>query len=247
MTTLAQNMYNRWYALDQACDPRAVFAVAYLYMTANAKRLITNLYFDDGNNMANFIHVFASRYISAYDNWAAGNLSGVSQPWQIAFSFALGNHSDVTQDMTLGFNAHINYDLAIATYESGYAVPQWAADYYRVNDLMNQIDANVTHALGRYDASFLDTDFLSEAYFTASVQLVTSWRTSAYATAVAYQTATIVPLPIDGETVAALEVASEATAVLATVPLTIPYPYNTQPARYAYCMTQNQQPIGISD
>jgi hypothetical protein len=56
-------------------------------------------------------------------------------------------YSDVTQDMTLGMNAHINYDLAIATFESGYAVPQWAPDYYRVNDLMNQIDGNVTHAL----------------------------------------------------------------------------------------------------
>jgi len=244
VSDLATEMYNRWQALDQVCDPRAVFAVAYLYMTANARRLISNLYFDDGNKMADFITNFAGRYITAYDNYVAGNMSGVSMPWQIAFNFALGNHSDVTEDITLGMNAHINYDLAIATFRSGYAVPQWATDFYRVNDLMNQIDVNITTALGRYDPQFLNTDFLSQAYFTASVQLVTSWRTSAYATALGYQTAS--PLPIlGGTTVAVLQAASLATAVTAATAIALPYLNPTQPARYAYCMTQNQQPIGI--
>jgi hypothetical protein len=55
VSDLASEMYSRWEVLDQACDPRAVFAVAYLFMTANARRLITDLYFDDGNNMADFI------------------------------------------------------------------------------------------------------------------------------------------------------------------------------------------------
>jgi len=247
VSDLASEMYSRWEVLDQACDPRAVFAVAYLFMTANARRLITDLYFDDGNNMADFILTFATRYITAFDNWASNDTAGVSDPWQIAFNFGAAGHSDVTQDMTLGMNAHINYDLAIATFESGYAVPQWAPDYYRVNDLMNQIDGNVTHALGRYDPQFLNTDFLSEAYFTASVQFVTSWRTGAYATAVAYQAASVVtdPLGLGNTSLAALEATSEATAVAATIPLTIPYLNSTAPARYAYCMTQNKAPIGI--
>jgi hypothetical protein len=247
VSDLASEMYSRWEALDQACDPRAPFAVAYLFMTANARRLITNNYFDDGNKMADFIQTFATRYITAYDNWASNNTAGVSQPWQIAFSFAAGGHSDVTQDLTLGMNAHINYDLAIATFESGYAVPQWAPDYYRVNDLMNQIDANVTHALGRYDPQFYNTDFLSQAYFTGSVQFVTSWRTGAYTTAVAYQAASLLtdPLGLGNTSLAALEATSETTAVAAAVPWAIPYLNSTAAARRAYCMTQNQQPIGI--
>jgi len=246
VSDLATEMYNRWEVLDQACDPRAAFAVAYLYMTANAKRLITNLYFDDGNKMAGFIHNFATRYITAYDNYADGDLSDVSSPWLVYFNFALDNHSDVTQDLTLGMNAHINYDLGIATYESGYAVPEWAPDFYRVNDLMNQIDGNVTVALGRYDPQFLQTDFLSEAYFTASVQFVTSWRTGAYAEATAYQAASVVTEPlgdVQNDTVAALEATNEALAVTATVPLTIPYPNSTAPSRLAYCMTQNKTPL----
>ena len=48
-------MYNRWAAYDAECDPKAVFAIAYLYMTANAKRLVENGYFDDGDKMVDFI------------------------------------------------------------------------------------------------------------------------------------------------------------------------------------------------
>lgn len=120
----------------------------------------------------NILLDFAARYINAYDNYEAGNMSGVSAPWRIYFDFVMGNHSDTTQDITLGMNAHINYDLAIVTYEQGYALPQWTADYYRVNDLMNQIDDNITRSLGRYDAQFYNTDFVSETYFTASEQFV---------------------------------------------------------------------------
>jgi hypothetical protein len=236
VSDIATDMYNRWYALDQACDPRAVFAVAYLYMTANAQRLITELYFDDGNNMANFIQTFSTRYLTAYDNWEAGNMDGVSQPWQINFNFSMGNHSDVTQDITLGMNAHINYDLGIATFEDGYTEPQWAGDYYRVNSLMNQIDGNVTHALGRYDAQFYNTDFLSESYFTASVQAVTSWRSSAYGTAETYQNSPPVGVPV-------LEAAAEESAVTATTPFSVPYEDSTAASRIAYCMTQNQLPL----
>lgn len=258
---LAAEMHNRWLVLDQTCDPRAVFAVAYLYMTHSAANLVSNGYFDDGNKMADFISNFAQRYITAYDNYAAGNMAGVSRPWAIYFNALTSNRSDVTQDVTLGMNAHINYDLGIVAYERGYARPNLTADYYRVNDLMAQVDLDITASLGRYDPQFYNTDFVSQTYFTASVQMVTSWRTTAYAEAVAYQTAAdttgavtgvvtgiVTGLlggtnGVTGATVASLQLASEAAAVAAAIPFAVPYPYSTAASRVAYCMTQNTLPL----
>jgi len=187
--------------------------------------------------MVDFVETFAGRYVAAFDAWEAGNFTAVSQPWMIAFNFGASNHSDVTEDLTLGMNAHINYDLSIAAYEEGYAVPQWAPDYYRVNDLMAQIDDNVTHALGRYDPQFYDTDFLHGAYFQASIDFVTSWRTTAYTTSLAYQAA----LPL---TVPLLESTNEVVATTAATGIAIPYLYNTAPARVAYCQA-NHYPLVV--
>lgn len=43
----------RWEALDADCDPNAVFALTYIYMTYGVKMLLAVDYFDDGNQMAN--------------------------------------------------------------------------------------------------------------------------------------------------------------------------------------------------
>lgn len=70
-----------------------------------------------------------------------------------------------------------------------------------------------------------------------------SWRTYAYTTAVSYQTAaTALPL-LSNVTVQTLEAAALTAAVAASVPLVIPYVYNTQTSRYAYCMSQNSMPV----
>jgi len=238
ISSLASDMYSRWEALDAACDPKAVFAVAYLYMTASAKTLIANNYFDDGNKMTDFIETFAGRYISAFDNWAAGNQANVSAPWAVYFSFCESNRSDTTQDLTLGMNAHINFDLGVAAYEEGYAVPEWQDDYYRVNDLMADIDNNVTHALGRYDAQFYNTDWLSEAYFQASIDFVTSWRTTAYVSALAYQNA------LTPDAAQLLIDADEATVSVVAAGLAIPYLIPTAPSRIAYCQ-ENHYPLVV--
>ena len=36
------------------------------------------------------------------------------------FDWAAGGYSNATENLFLGMNSHINYDLAIATWESGY-------------------------------------------------------------------------------------------------------------------------------
>eukprot|EP01113_Clastostelium_recurvatum_P009694 TRINITY_DN146_c0_g1_i2.p1 TRINITY_DN146_c0_g1~~TRINITY_DN146_c0_g1_i2.p1 ORF type:complete len:317 (+),score=97.69 TRINITY_DN146_c0_g1_i2:102-953(+) len=236
ITAIADDMYARWMTLDAQCDPRAVFAVAYLYMTANAKKLVVENYFDDGNKMVDFVSTFADRYISAFDAWDHGDQSTVSLPWAVYFTFLESNRSDVTQDITIGMNAHINYDLAIAAFEKGYAAPQWRNDYFRINDLMAMVDANVTLALGRYDAQFYNTDFVSQTYFFASIEFVTSWRSNAYLQAKTYA------LALTSLALRTLKSANEVSYATAGQTMAIPYPYRTDVQRVPYCMA-NHHPL----
>jgi len=186
VTSLADNMESRWEVLDAQCSPKAVFALTYLYMTHYAKLLIEELYFDDGNAMASFIFTFASRYLFAFDNWVAQNYSAVSSPWTETFSFGETGTSTVQQDLELGMNAHINYDLAIATYESGYAVVSMKPDYDRVNDLMAMIMFNLTADLGeRYDSS-LSPGGLNNVAFAALLDVIIEWRGNAWNDALTY-------------------------------------------------------------
>eukprot|EP01119_Soliformovum_irregulare_P002170 TRINITY_DN1233_c0_g2_i1.p1 TRINITY_DN1233_c0_g2~~TRINITY_DN1233_c0_g2_i1.p1 ORF type:complete len:280 (+),score=38.97 TRINITY_DN1233_c0_g2_i1:32-871(+) len=238
ITAIADDMYQRWYQLDAACDPRAVFAVAYLFMTANAKKLVQNLYFDDGNKMVDFISTFAGRYLAAYTAWDNGQYNNVSLPWAVYYNFLDSKRSDVTQDITIGMNAHINYDLGIAAYQQGYASSRWRNDYYRVNDLMAQVDTNVTLALGRYDPQFYNTDWVSQTYFQASIDFVTSWRSNAYSQALAYQAA-LTPLGVK-----VLQATYEAAAATTGQSIAIPYLYRTNTTRVAYCQA-NHYPLVV--
>jgi len=186
---LANNMTSRWAVLDAQCSPLAVFALTYLYMTHGAMQMIANLYFDNGDDMADFVVTFATRYITAFDNWASGDLEGVSDPWIVYFNNALSNMSTVSQNLELGMNAHINYDLAIATVIAGYAVPCKKPDYDRVNDLMSDIIYNLTVDLSdRYDSS-LAPGGINDVEDYATLQLIIGWRENALVDAVSYYNA----------------------------------------------------------
>jgi len=222
-------MTARWQVLDSECSPKAVFALTYLYMTHGAKQLIADLYFDNGNDMADFVVTFASRYTTAFDNWAAGDLCGVSSPWQEAFSFGQTNMSTAQQDLELGMNAHINYDLAIATYESGYAVDSKKPDYDRVNDLMSDIIYNITVDIGdRYDPS-LSPGGLNNAEFWTMLQVIIGWRESAWVDAVTYKT-------VLGELAGQeLQDTYEAAAATEAVAMEAGSLENTSVSRIGYC------------
>jgi hypothetical protein len=56
--------------------------------------------------------VFAQRYFDAFDCYESTGTC--PWPWRIAFRSALDKRTFVLQDMLLGMNAHINYDLPIA-------------------------------------------------------------------------------------------------------------------------------------
>jgi hypothetical protein len=75
------NFQQRWQALDATCDHRAIFGVTYMVMTQYVVDGIVNNYFSDNNAMVNMTIQFASRYIQAFDDYAAGNVR-IQLLWQ---------------------------------------------------------------------------------------------------------------------------------------------------------------------
>ena len=172
---------------------------------------------------------FAGRYTYAYDQWKLNNTCNVSGPWTVAFQTAAGQHSNVTQDLVLGMNAHINYDLAIIAYQQGYANLQMKDDFDRVNDLMTQIGPNITYALGsRYDPFLLTDNVLLDYFFSLTVQLIIQWRTAAWTTALSYQSSLPVLVP-------SLMLTNEQAVSTVALALSFPYFVPTAPDRIAYC------------
>jgi len=208
--------------LDAACDPNAVFALTYMYMTYGARVFIGNHYFDDGNAMAAYTVHFATRYIDAFDAYVAGNLDDVSGPWIQTFNWAASGKSNASENLFLGMNAHINYDLAIATAESGFNTLERKPDFDRVNDLLGFVMANISlDVVQRYDPSLLPGPLDG-----IILPLIISWRESAWTTSTLYSLELLAPL---------LQGLSEVTATAAALlyqPLRL---CSTSADRIAFC------------
>jgi hypothetical protein len=195
-------------------------------MTYGVKMFNSMSYFDDGNAMANLTVHFASRYIAAFDAYAAGNFSKVSGPWMSAFNWAASGHSNATENLLLGMNAHINYDLAIATYQMGYNTLERKPDYDRINDLLGYVMNNVSVDLGeRYDPTLLPSPIDALV-----LPLIISWRESAWTTSVLYAVSLLTDLLI------AVNEAAVTTATILFQPLRFE---NTTSARIAYCQANH--------
>src|SRR5436305_13319758 len=103
-------MNGRWRALQRAGDWRAVFAKTYLRTTEQI--LVATRTAGVFENPAWIVEIdcdFARRYFDASDRFDAGGDCPV--PWRLAFSGAVTKRTLIVQDVLLGMNAHINYDL----------------------------------------------------------------------------------------------------------------------------------------
>jgi hypothetical protein len=141
-------MTRRWLRLHRAGDWRAVFAKTYLRTTE--KLLEATRRPDIFNNPAWVETIdchFAQRYFTAEDLWEGdGNCPW---PWRIAFQSARRKSTFVFQDMLLGMNAHINYDLPYsldATIPAD-ATPDEIETYRRDNDRLNRTLVSIVNVI----------------------------------------------------------------------------------------------------
>ncbi|HMA38064.1 MAG TPA: DUF5995 family protein [Chloroflexia bacterium] len=189
-TTIAEivtRMTARWRTLQRARDWRAVFAKTYLRTT---ERILAATrrpgHFENPAWMVQLDCNFAGRYFRAIDCWDAGGACPL--PWVVAFQGAQQKRTLVLQDMLLGMNAHINYDLPYAldaTIPPGLslaALAPYMRDHLRMNRLLARTVNAVEQAAGAYDP-LLDVGnwLLGPSAAQSTAQLIEIWRERSWA------------------------------------------------------------------
>lgn len=103
-------------------DGRAIFLGCYALMTRNMLAAIEAGEFQDPAWVFTWLDHFAGYYFNAVEAFDQG-LDTLPQPWRRAFEAASQPDTLVMQNLMLGINAHINYDLILAL--SDMLEPEW--------------------------------------------------------------------------------------------------------------------------
>lgn len=146
-------------------DPRAVFVTTYLMQTrTTAETLEQQGTFQDPEFMNRLALRFVQYFLDAYDHYEAGAMDQVPAPWKHAFDLATSGNSLIMEDLVLGINAHINYDLPRALAVVGAHTPAQEADFNRYNQvLFDNIKPVKAAIIDRYAHEGLDVNWLSLA------------------------------------------------------------------------------------
>lgn len=113
-----------------------LFAALYRIVTVTVKEGIAAGRFEDGPRMERFDVTFANRYLAALEQFQCG-----VQPagcWRFAFETAATWPPLILQQLLLGMNAHINFDLGIAAAETcpGDQLPGLRHDFDEINAIL---------------------------------------------------------------------------------------------------------------
>jgi hypothetical protein len=92
-------------------------------MTGNTLRALDEGQFHDPQWVSRLLHLFANYYFLALDAYEQ-NDARTPAVWRLAFDAAAQQQTQVLQDLLLGINAHINYDLVLTLVDM--LEPEWA-------------------------------------------------------------------------------------------------------------------------
>lgn len=154
---VVDRMWERWRRLDRARDWRAVFAKTYLRTTeAIGEATARPGVFENPDWVVEIDCEFAWRYFEAFDRFEEGG--DCPWPWQVAFQSAKSKRTLAIQDVLLGMNAHINYDLP---YSLAATVPPTSSGadleaYRRDNQVLNEVLGSAIDMVQRRVASRYD-------------------------------------------------------------------------------------------
>jgi len=119
------------------------FAALYRKVTAKVKEGIAQGRFEDGPRMERFDVTFANRYLTALEQFHRGERP--TPCWLASFKAAEAWRPIILQQLLLGMNAHINFDLGITAAEiaPGDALPSLAHDFNEINIILAGLVAQV--------------------------------------------------------------------------------------------------------
>jgi Family of unknown function (DUF5995) len=115
------------------------FATLYRNVTLKVKEGIAAGIFEDGVRMEMFDVTFANRYLAALQSFRAGK--NISKCWLVSFQTSSQWWPIILQQLLVGMNAHINFDLGIAAQAvaPGSALPSLQPDFNRINDILGNM------------------------------------------------------------------------------------------------------------
>lgn len=140
-------MIKQW---EDQSDQRAIFLTCYSMMTRNMLSAIEAHEFKDSAWVDRLLRRFAEHYFIALEAYEH-NPSTAPPVWQITHHTSQSSNTFALQNLLLGVNAHINYDLVFTLVEL--LEPEWAelsesqrternADHRHVNEIIARtIDA----------------------------------------------------------------------------------------------------------
>lgn len=234
---LVRVMTKHWQNLDEACDPAAVFALTYLYTTEVIGDYVMAGYFDDGDHTAVIQVAFAALYFESFDAVATGHPQGASKPWREAFEAGAAGRTSVLEDVFLGMNAHINYNLGVVMAATGLYDAQGhtrKTDHNRINDVLAVIVEPLEQMLAdHYDPSLAPgpSSALSDP---AVLHLIYSWRENAW------RQAEVIALLPTAQARALHDATLQQGAYAIALGFQSPKLEPTGPARVAYCEANPQ-------
>lgn len=142
-------------------DGRASFLTVYARVTEAVEEGLGADDFDDPAWVGAYLVCFANYYRRAFAAYERGDVGAVPDAWQLAFEAALTPETLVIQDVLLGVNAHVNYDLALTLHDVGIEPDRRskAADHGAINHVLRGlVDGQQEQLASKYAAGLVDVD-----------------------------------------------------------------------------------------
>jgi hypothetical protein len=171
---------------EAASDRRLIFLTCYQMMTRNILAAIEANDFEDVTWVNTLMTNFAAYYFQALEAYEQEQAKSPAA-WRIAFKAAQNPRTHVLQNLVLGVNAHINYDLVLALSEL--LAPEWPQlsdeqrqmryrDHCHVNDIIYQtVNAVQDQVIDRYMPEFAVMDkLLGPVDEWVTSLLISEWR-----------------------------------------------------------------------
>lgn len=130
-------------------DRTGYFASLYHKVTVRVKEGILKNEFEDGVRMECLDVFFANRYLEAVHQWQ--HKQATSGSWAVAFEGTRKWRVILLQQLLLGMNAHINYDLGIAAVDcaGGSDIQGMHRDFIAINNIIGSLTFEVTNEISR--------------------------------------------------------------------------------------------------
>ena len=125
-------------------------AALYRQVTLKIEQRISEGRFDNNVRMNEFAARFANRYFGALEAYRQGN--ELSKAWEVALEATEQTDLIIVQHLLLGINAHVNFDLGVATAQTspGDELQSLRNDFEQLNEILADLLDEVQSVIGEF-------------------------------------------------------------------------------------------------